>query len=128
MKAGFRVESGKRLQDKITVPVLFGPQGKPEKTFDADAYHAAKRFVIEVEAGRAITNNQLLENLFQACMMHDVSYLAIAVRRLYKKNRDYDNMVRFLDTLYASNRLALPLKGVLAIPTNSRIVGASGSR
>jgi hypothetical protein len=112
---GFAVESGKASSQKISVPVLFGLNGKPEKTFDADGYHREHGFVIEVEAGRAVSNNQFLKDLFQACAMHDVRYLAIAVRRTYKKSADFQHIVRFLDTLYASDRLRLPLEGILIV-------------
>lgn len=114
-KLGFRVETGKKAAEKISVPVLFGPQGRPEKTFNADAYHESEGFVIEVEAGRAVVNNQFLKDLFQACMMHDVRFLGIVVRNTYRKSNDFDRMIRFFDTLYASNRLVLPLEGILAI-------------
>jgi hypothetical protein len=113
--AGFQVESGKKAVDKISVPVLFGINGRLEKSFDADAYHEAAGFVIEVEAGRALVNNQFLKDLFQACMMHDVNYLAIAVRNTYRGGKDFERVVRFFDTLYASSRLQLPLEGILII-------------
>jgi hypothetical protein len=35
--AGFRVELGKKTEQKINVPVLFGLNGRLEKSFDADA-------------------------------------------------------------------------------------------
>lgn len=113
--AGFTVELGKKAEQKINVPVLFGLNGKLEKSFDADAYHQAGGFVVEVEAGRGVVNNQFLKDLFQACMMHDVFYLAIAVRNTYKGRPDFDVVCRFLSTLYASQRLQLPLRGVLVI-------------
>lgn len=113
--AGFRFETGKTAAAKIRIPVLFGNNGKLAKCFDADAYHREAGFVVEVEAGRAVTNNQFLKDLFEACMMHGVSHLAIAVRNAYQSNADFDTVVRFLDTLYASDRLRLPLKGVLVI-------------
>jgi hypothetical protein len=115
VEAGFRVESGKKQTDKISVPVLFGLRGKPEKSFEADAHHESEGFVVEVEAGRAVVNNQFLKDLFQACMMHDVHYLAIAVRNTYRGSNDFERVTRFFDTLYASNRLRLPLKGILII-------------
>jgi len=114
-RLGFNVETGKSKASKIRVPVLFGRNGKLEKAFDADAYHVSDGFVLEVEAGRGVTNNQFLKDLFQACMMHDVQYAAIAVRNVYKKNGDYEIVERFFVTLYAGNRLKLPLKGVLVI-------------
>lgn len=115
MGLGFEVETGKKKGQKIHVPVLFGLNGRIEKSFEADAYHRQEDFVLEVEAGRAVANNQFLKDLFQACMMHDVEYLAIAVRNHYKKSQDFERVVGFFDTLYASNRLRLPLKGVLII-------------
>ena len=60
-------------------------------------------------------NNQFLKDLFQACMVHDVFYLAIAVRNAYKGSRDFDIVCRFMDTLYASQRLQLPLRGILVV-------------
>ena len=112
---GFEVETGKKASEKIKIPVLFGINGKLEKSFDADAYHRGHEFVIEVEAGRGVVNNQFLKDLFQACMMHGVEYPAIAVRNTYKKSNDFERVVRFMDTLYASNRIILPLRGILII-------------
>jgi len=89
--------------------------GKPKVSFDADAYHGEKKTVIEVEAGRALMNYQFLKDLFEACMMFDVEYLVLAVRRKYLKVNDFDQIVDFFDTLYASDRIELPLKGVLVI-------------
>lgn len=111
----FKVEKSKKKSDKISVPVLFGKNGKPEKTFDVDAYNERENTVLEVEAGRAYLNNQFLKDLFQACMMVDVSYLAIAVRRSYLGNNDFNEIVKFIDSLYASRRLELPLKGLMII-------------
>lgn len=111
----FQVETGTKANEKIQVPVLFGLNGRTEKSFNADAYHAEKGFVVEVEAGRGVTNNQFLKDLFQACVMHDVCYVAIAVRNNYKGNNDFDTVTRFFDTLYASNRIQLPLQGILLI-------------
>lgn len=112
---GFKVEKSKKFNEKISVPVLFGRNGKPEKSFDADAYHESEKIVVEVEAGRGVVNNQFLKDLFQACMMHDVNYCAIAIRKTYKGNADFEYVVTFFETLYASNRLQLPLQGVLII-------------
>jgi len=113
--AGFAVEKGKTASQKIKVPVLFGLNGKLEKSFEADAFNPTEGFVVEVEAGRGVTNYQFLKDLFQACMMHEVYYLAIAIRNTYRTNRNFDVVHRFFDTLYSSNRLHLPLKGILII-------------
>ena len=112
---GFKVEAGKKAAHKISVPVLFGRKGSATRSFEADAFHEAEGFVIEIEAGRAIANNQFLKDLFEACVMVDVNYLAIAVRNTYKRAKDFDTAHTFIDTLYSSDRLSLPLKGVLII-------------
>ncbi|HWM93284.1 MAG TPA: hypothetical protein VN493_21150 [Thermoanaerobaculia bacterium] len=112
---GFVVESGKAKADKISVPVLFGLNGRAEKSFEADAYHPKEGFVVEVEAGRGVVNNQFLKDLFQACMMHDVFYVAIAVRNVYSGVKDFEKVCRFMDTLFASRRIELPLRGILII-------------
>jgi hypothetical protein len=112
---GFEVEGGSRIVDRIRVPVLFGANGRIDKAFDADAWHREEGVVVEVEAGRGVTNYQFLKDLFEACMMHGVKYLVIAVRNLYRRNDDWKVVTTFFDTMYASQRLKLPLAGILAI-------------
>lgn len=115
MQLGYRVEVSKASAHKIHVPVLFGHNGKVEKTFAADAHSPLDRTVLEIEAGRAIVNNAVLKDLFEACMMQDVDYAVIAVRNVYQRTRDFDKVVTLFDTLYASQRLKLPLAGVLIL-------------
>lgn len=112
---GYTVETGKSTTEKIDVPVLFGQDNKIDKSFYADALSADGRIVIEVEAGRATENNQFLKDLFEACMMFDVEYLVLAVRNVYRTHYDFDRVFSFLETLYISNRLHLPLKGILLL-------------
>ena len=116
---GYLVERGKSAKELIHMPVLFGERGVLEKEFNADAYHPEAHIVLEVEAGRAVTNNQFLKDLFEACMMEDSEYLCIAVRKQYtgggSTSQDYDRVCTFLRTLYASSRLQLPLKGVMVL-------------
>jgi hypothetical protein len=114
-KLGFKVETGKSAHEKVNVPVLYGFKGKEEMCFNADAHAANERWVLEVEAGRAVANNQFLKDIFEACMMHGVRYLAIAVRNTYRGSKDFSTVEKFLQTLYASGRLELPLKGILLI-------------
>jgi hypothetical protein len=111
----FLVESCKKRSEKVIVPVLYGRNGQLAQSFEADAWDRSRRMVLEVEAGRGVTNYQFLKDLFEACMMHDVDFLGIAVRNTYRKNRDFERVVRFFETLYASNRLVLPLKGILVV-------------
>lgn len=119
---GYRVES--KEDGVIKVPVLFGRNNSLEKFFKADSYNEKEKTVIEVEAGRGVMNNQFLKDLFQVCMMQDVDYLVVAVRNEYKtktkNNRertsyDFEEVCKFFDALYASDRLKLPLKGILII-------------
>ena len=114
-QAGFVVEKSKKASDKIRVPVLFGRNGQVEKSFEADAFNENTATVLEVEAGRGVTNFQFLKDLFQACLMHNVSYLVIAVRNVYGNSQDFKKVLAFFDSVYASGRLVLPLKGILII-------------
>jgi catalase (peroxidase I) len=113
--SGFDIEASKKKKDKVQVPVLFGRNGAVEKYFDADGFNYDTGTVIEVEAGRAVANYQFLKDFFQACVMNNAQYLTIAVRNIYKESSDFEKVANFLDTLYSSNRLQLPLKGILII-------------
>ena len=42
---------------------LFGKNGKLEKSFEADALNTSRKTVLEVEAGRGVTNHQFLKDL-----------------------------------------------------------------
>ena len=90
---GYKVEKSKSKCDKIEVPVLYGRNGNCEKYFEADAYNADAKTVIEVEAGRAVSNYQFLKDIFEASVMNDVDYCVIAVRRIYGDSRDFDNWI-----------------------------------
>lgn len=112
---GFSVEKGKAMDLRIDVPVLFGKNNEIDKAFHADAISRDGSIVVEVEAGRATENNQFLKDIFEACMMFDVEYLVLAVRNKYRNHDDFERCFTFLETLYISNRLQLPLKGILLI-------------
>ena len=114
-KIDFTCETGKSKEKKISVPVLFGYDNKIDKAFNADAVSKDGKIVIEIEAGRATENNQFLKDIFQACMMFEVEYLVIVVRKVYRGHKDFEIIHTFLETLYISNRLHLPLKGILLI-------------
>lgn len=112
---GYKVEIGKSSDQKIDVPVLFGKDNVIDKSFYADALSADGRIVIEIEAGQATENHRFLKDIFEACMMFDVEYLVLAVRNIYRAHDDFSRIYTFLETLYISNRLQLPLKGILLI-------------
>ena len=95
--------------------MLFSINNRIDKFFDADAVSADGKIVIEVEAGRGYRNNQFLKDIFQACMMPNAEYLVIAVRNHYHNTDDFKSIFQFLETLYISGRLQLPLKGIVLI-------------
>lgn len=112
---GFEVEKDKSNDGKINVPVLFGINNNIDKSFYADAVDKTRKIVIEVEAGRATENNQFLKDIFEASMMFDIDYLVLAVRNMYRGHNDFERIHVFLETMYISNRIKLPLKGILLI-------------
>ncbi len=114
-KIGYQVETGKTTDKKIDVPVLFGRDNHIDKSFLADALSEDGRIVIEVEAGQATENHRFLKDIFEASMMFDVEYLILAVRNKYRSHCDFDRVYKFLETMYISNRIALPLKGIMLI-------------
>ena len=114
-KIGFKVERGRKKELKIDVPVLFGRDNEIDKSFYADAISNDGKTVIEIEAGQAIDNHRFLKDIFEASMMFDVEYLVLAVRNVYRKKKDFERIYTFIETLYISNRIQLPLKGILLI-------------
>ena len=112
---GFRIETGKKKNEKIKIPVLFGENGRIIKSFDVDGYHEEFKTVLEVEAGRGVLNNQFLKDFFEACIMVNVDYCIIAVRDTYLKQKDFEKVKDFFDSMYASGRMNIPLKGLLII-------------
>lgn len=111
----FKVEEGKARGQKIPVPVLFGLNNSVDKSFNADGISNDGRIVLEVEAGRATANFAFLKDIFQASMMHGVEFLILAVRNDYRGADDFQQVYTFLETLYISSRLVLPLKGITLI-------------
>jgi hypothetical protein len=117
----YKVERGKTRDQKIYRPVLYGRDGSVDKAFEVDAWHESTGTIIEVEAGRAVINHQFLKDFFEACVIQDARYLVIAVCKAYKpaslKNpsNDFEIVSTFMDTLYSSGRLNVPLEGILII-------------
>lgn len=109
------VEKSKHDKDKIKMPVLYGECGIPTLNFEVDAFNKEAKIVIEVEAGRAVSNYQFLKDFFEACCMADVEYLCIAVRNIYRTQYDYQKVCDFFKAMCTSDRFAFPLKGILII-------------
>ncbi len=123
---GYEVEhqattvTGHEKKQKVSVPVLFGMNGVAMRHHESDAVHWDKRTVIEVEAGTAVSSNAYLKDLFEASLAINIDYLALAVRKLYvtdkvRGNTDFATVHDKLETLFLSEKLSLPLKGVLLI-------------
>lgn len=112
---GFSVEKSKAKVDLVRVPVLYGENGKEALAFEVDAYHPQYNTVVEIEAGRAFTNYQFLKDFFECCMMQNADYFCVAVKKKYRGHKDFDSVCSFFSALYASQRMALPLKGILVI-------------
>lgn len=115
LNIGFEVEKSKKKKDKIIKSV----EGK---CFCLDAYMESEGYIIEVEAGRAIENYQILRDLFEACVIKDVKYLCVALRENYAhKNQGKDivsqhyNKAKNLLKAFFSSEIKTQLKGVLLI-------------
>jgi hypothetical protein len=119
---GFKVENpAKRI--RLDVPVLFGMNGKPEKTYRVDAWHIEKGAVLEVESGAAMDAHRFHKDLLEASVMADINFFCIAVKNEYRprrfeearpSQRDFETAKVFLDSLYAS-RMMLPLDAVMLL-------------
>jgi len=112
---GYLVERSKAKKDLIRVPVLYGENGREELSFEVDAYSENYNTVVEVEAGRAVENFQFLKDFFECCMMQNVDYFCVAVRKKYRGHKDFESVCNFFSALFASRRMELPLKGILVI-------------
>lgn len=115
LNEGFEVETGKKKDQKIRVPVLYGHQGSISQAFEVDGWHKKNKIVLEIEAGRAYSNHQFLKDIFEASVMVDVDYLVLAVRNLYNNQKDYQIIRDWLDTLYITRRIKFELKGILLL-------------
>jgi len=114
---GFDVEEGKKREEKIFRPVLFGENGEPQLRYEVDAYHEEHRCGLEVEAGRAWKGNAIYRDLIQAMMMVQVDTLALAVPNAYKHangvNPAYERTRDVVATLYDVDRAELPFDTVV---------------
>lgn len=123
VELGFDVEGGKKAADKLRRPVLFGEMGAEERAYEVDAFHSELGVALEVEAGRGTQGNAIYRDLVQTSLLIDARFLALAVLIEYRfksggksiASPDYRKTLSVLDAVYASDRLRLPLDGVLII-------------
>lgn len=119
----FEVEAGKRKVEKIRRPVLFGEQGHEDLAYEVDAFQPDWGVALEVEAGRGARGNAVYRDLIQTSLLVDARFLALAVQVSYRHQQkgkevvvqSYRDTRNLLDAIYASNRLVLPLDGILLI-------------
>ena len=120
---GYAVESGRRSADRISRPVLFGPNGQATVSYKIDAFHEKDGIVVEVEAGRAAYNNAIHYDIIRASLILDAEYLVLVVPITYRitvnkkpvSKSAYNDGIDQLSALYASQRLTLPFRGVLVV-------------
>ena len=120
---GFEVEAGKKKIDKLRRPVLFGELGNEDLAYEVDAFEPVDGIALEVEAGRGARGNAVYRDLIQTSLLVDARFLVLAVLLEYHHQsggkptivQSYRDTRALLDAIYASNRLQLPLEGVLLI-------------
>lgn len=115
---GYVVETGKAAAQKIRRPVLFGEGGVPSVSYEIDAFHDGLGIAIEVEAGRAASNNADYRDIVRTALVLDANFLALLVPVTYRSTQTwqvYDKTCAQLDAIYASERLKLPFGGVLLV-------------
>jgi len=120
---GYAVESSRSEANRIRRPVLYGSNGRAEVAYDIDAFHDDHGIVVEVEAGRAASNNATYRDVIRASLILDAQYLVLLLPVTYRfSNRGQSASVPvfmrgldLLSALYASQRLPLPLCGVLLV-------------
>lgn len=113
---GFAIELGKGAHDRIERPVFYGENGVPQLRYLIDAYHAAWRCGLEVEAGRAWMGNAVYRDIVQALVMVEVDHLVLAVPNTYKfqnagretTSKDYENTVAVARAVWGHQRVRMP--------------------
>lgn len=79
--------------------------------------------LVEVEAGRAASNNATYRDIIRASLILDAQFLVLLLPIAYRFNngdrqdtiRAYDRCFGLLTALYSSQRLSLPLRGILPV-------------
>lgn len=115
---GYAVETGKTAADKIKRPVLFGDGGVPTVSYEIDAFHDEFGIAVEIEAGRAASNNADYRDIVRTSLILDANFLVMMVPVVHRTTspiRVYDRTRSQLDAIYASDRLKLPFHGVLLV-------------
>jgi hypothetical protein len=111
---GYEVESGKEAGQKITRPVLFGEDGRPEVSYDIDAFHHGLGIAVEVEAGRGSNGHADYRDIVRTSPLLDAKYFALFTPIAYRFMNSgrlqevpgYTLTRNQLSAIYASQRLS----------------------
>lgn len=116
---GYSVESGKRAQDKIRRPVLFGANGTPAVSYEIDAFHDELGIAVEVEAGRGAMGNADYRDIVRTSLLLDARFMLLMTPGTYRYGSTqidaYASTHGLLSAIYASQRLRLPFEGVMLV-------------
>lgn len=120
---GYKVEGGRRREQLIHRPVLFGEGGIPRLEYQVDAVHDEHGILVEIEAGRGARGNALYRDLVRSSLVVGARFLVLGMMIEYRhrsggktiKTRSYKEARDLLDAVYASGRLGLPFEGVLLV-------------
>jgi hypothetical protein len=117
---GCTVELGKKADQKIRRPVLFGENGSPSVTYEIDAFHDGLGIAVEVEAGRGAMGNAEYRDIVRTSLLLDARYMVLMLPLLYRygassKTLAYAKTRDLFNAIYASERLRLPFDGVLLV-------------
>lgn len=116
---GWEIEGGKKANQKIHRPVLFGDNGTVRVRQEIDGWHPEFQIVLEIESGRGWQGNAVFRDLVRASLIADARFLALGVRSRYTYGsnntvqNDFERTRELLDSVYASQRLGLPFEGIL---------------
>lgn len=121
--SGWDVEQGKRKDQRIRRPSLFGEQGLETKSFEIDAFWPDYGVALEVEAGRGARGNAVYRDIIEGSLLVDAKYMVLAVALEYHHQTSgravmvpsYRDATNLMDAIYASPRLTLPFEGLLLI-------------
>lgn len=117
---GYTVEAGKKKEQKIVRPVLYGENGRASVNYEVDAFHDELGIAVEVEAGRGTMSNADHRDILRTSLLLDARFLVLMMPKFYRygvnsSSSGYANAYGLLDAIYASQRLRLPFEGVLLI-------------
>ena len=86
--------------------------------YTVDAVHLEAGILLEVEEGRATMGNAV-RDLIESSLVYDAEYLALLVPQKYRYRaglaQSYRDCYWSLNAIYGSQRLKLPLEGVLLV-------------